>query len=831
MQFGADLNAYTSFDQTVYILPIPTDKPDNLEKGFQIIEDWAHNALLNDQDIDDERGVVLEESRLGKGADDRMLRKYFPKLTEGTLYAERLPIGKDDILKKFKYNKIKDFYNDWYRPDLQAVVISGDIDTTTAKKMLLDHFEHLKNPSPEEKRKYETIKARTEPQAMVVTDKEATNTTLGIFYPYVKKKENITVADYRQDIIRNLALSIINHRLNDLAQGATPPFPFAMAGFDNLVHGYESFTVFSSFSKSGPDSALNAIAAELLKLRKFGITAPELEIAKKEIMSAMEKTYNERTTTDSKDLAEECIRNFTDKEPIPGIENEYNYFKTYVPGIVAADLNGVLKTWLSSKNTFTLITGPDRIDVELPTQKDLLKMSDAAFSQNVNPVQTKKVAANLMEKKPEKTETSSVSSLDKIDGLDATTYTLGNGIKVTIKQTNFKTDEILLTGVKKGGSNNYSLEDRNNVHFATDVVESMGIAEFTPNDLDKVLAGKNISIKLSIGEISDQIKASSNVKDFEAMLQLLNLNLSSPRRDDALFKAFKTKQTTAIEFMTSNPRVAFFDTTVKMLYDNNPLARMVIPKPSDIDAINMDRVLEIYRNEFRSADGYQFFIVGNVKPETALPLIETYLGSLPAYHTLPNFKDNGVRPVEGNRDFTFNKGKENQSIVFSVCAGTAPYSEDFALKVQALAEVLNIKVIEVLREKMGGIYAGGFNGNVTKEPYERFSMVLQLPCGPENVDKLIKAANDEIDNLKTNGPSSGDLDKVKSQWKEKHIISLKENGYWADKLESTLFWGRDKDRVTGFDKYVDKLTTTDIQEVAKQVFNGNNKFVSILKPE
>ena len=828
VQFGADLNAYTGFDQTVFILPIPTDKPGNLDKGFQILEDWAHNASLTDQDIDDERSVVLEESRLGKGAEDRMLKQYFPKLTEGTKYAERLPIGKDDILKKFSYQRIKDFYADWYRPDLQAVVVVGDIDTTTAKKMIMDHFANLKNPSPEKRRKYETVKPWTEPHAMVVTDKEATNTMLALMYPYTKKKENVTVTDYKQGIVRNLALGIINHRLSDLTQAEEPPFPYAQASFDDLIHGFESFSFYSGFNKSGPDSAINALAAEVLKLKKFGVTVAELDQVKKEMMSEMDKTFNELTTTDSKAFAEECIRNFTDKEPIPGIENEHSYYKSFMPSITVAEVNTMIKNWLNSKNVFTLVTGPKREDVRLPSEKELNEMTEAAFKQNINQAKAQRVADNLLEKKP---MAGTVVSTQREEAFDATTFTLSNGIKVTVKTTDFKSDEIVLSGIKKGGSNNYDLEDRSNVHFATEVVESMGLADFKPTDLEKVLAGKNVSVKVNIGEINDMVKAASNVKDFETMMQLLYLNLTSPRRDESLFKSYKSRQITSIEFMTANPRVAFFDTTVKVLYENNPMARMVIPRPADFEKINMDRTIEIYRDEFAAADGYQFFIVGNIKPEVAKPLIETYLGSLRSVHHKPTYKDNGVRPATGNHDFTFHKGNDKQSIIFEAFAGQAPYSEDFALKVQALAEVLNIKVIEDLREKMGGIYAGGFNGNVTKEPYEHYSMVLQLPCGPENVEKLLSAADYEIDSLKTQGPDPKDLDKVKSQWKEKHLVSIKENGYWMGKLESVLFWERDKDHVLNYDSYVDKLTPADVQDAAKKIFSGDNKFTAILKPE
>src|SRR6185437_13446540 len=270
VEFGADLNAYTSFDETVYILPIPTDKPGNLEKGFQIIEDWAHNALLTDTDIDQERGVVLEESRLGKGADERMLKKYFPKLTEGTRYADRLPIGKDDILKTFKHETIRRFYRDWYRPDLQAVMVVGDIDTGTAMNMIRQHFAGLNNPAGERDRFYVDVKPRTKSDAMVVTDKEAMNSSLQILFPFYKKTDETTLGDYRNiNIKRQLVFSMINRHLNDLAQSGNPPFPFAQAYFNDMIHGYESFSVYTVFSNDGPQKALNAVAAELLRSKQY----------------------------------------------------------------------------------------------------------------------------------------------------------------------------------------------------------------------------------------------------------------------------------------------------------------------------------------------------------------------------------------------------------------------------------------------------------------------------------------------------------------------------------------------------------------------------------
>ncbi len=828
VRFGADLNAYTSFDQTVYMLPVPTDKPGNLEKGFQIIEDWAHNALLTDQDIDEERGVVLEESRLGKGANDRMMKKYFPKLAEGSLYAQRLPIGKDDIIKNSKYEKTRNFYHDWYRPDLQAVVVVGDIDAAKAKKMIEQHFGAIKNPANERVRKYVDVFPRKAPDAMVVTDKEATNSVLQIVFPYTKKHDEVTLGDYRSNLVKQMAVAIINRRLTDLSQSGNPPFPFAGVGFDDMIHGYEALQVYALFSNDGLEKAMNAVTGELLRAKKFGFTEQDMELAKKNMMSGIEQQFNERNTTDSKDRVDEYIRAFLDKEPFPGIENEYSYIKSMLPTIKAEEVNKLVKEWLANTNTFSLITAPDKPNVKLPSDKELLGMTRKAFEQNLEKAEEKAVATSIMDAKP---SPGKVVSQLKEEGMDATTYTLSNGAIVTVKHTDFKSDEILLTAVRKGGSNGYGLADRNNVHFAADVVDAMGLGRFSPSDFEKVMAGKKVELTEKINEITDELSGSSTVKDFEALMQVTYLQITQPRRDADLFKAFKEKQKTMIGFMSGNPQAAFVDTAIKTLFNNNPLARMVIPKPSDFDNINLDRLIQIYNDEIGTIDGYHFFIVGNVDQATVVPLIETYLGSIPEKGTAGVIKDNGVRPVKGIKELKFHKGKEPKSLIMAIYSGEIGYSEDLSLKAQALTEILNIKVIEDLREKLGKIYGGGFRGSVSKEPYERYSIQLQLPCGPESVDTLLAASNIEIKELIAKGPEAKDLDKVKSQWREKYRTDVKENKYWNEKLQSALFWGRDKDHILQYEKYIDKLTPADIQETAKKLFDGKNQFTSVLYPE
>ena len=403
--------------------------------------------------------------------------------------------------------------------------------------------------------------------------------------------------------------------LKKLSQGGNPPFPFAGVGFDDLIHGYEALQVYALFSNGGLEKAMNAVTGELLRAKKYGFTVQDLELAKKSMMSGMEQQYNERTTTDSKDRVDEYIRAFLDKEPFPGLENEYAYFKSMVPSIKIEEVNKEVKEWLANMNTFSLITAPDKADVKLPTDKELLSMTKKAFEQSIEKTEEKAVATSLMDTKP---APGKVVSTVKEEGLDATTYTLSNGVKVTVKHTDFKSDEILLTAVRKGGSNGYNLADRDNVHFATDVVDAMGLGKFSPSDFEKVMAGKKVELSEKINEITDELSGSSTVKDFEALMQVTYLQITQPRKDEDLFKAFKDKQKTMIGFISGNPQAAFMDTTIKTLYNNNPLARMVIPKPADFDNIDLDRLIHIYNDEIGTIDGYHFYIVGNVDQATRL---------------------------------------------------------------------------------------------------------------------------------------------------------------------------------------------------------------------
>ena len=829
VDFGADLNAYTSFDETVYILPIPLSDPNNFKKGMQVLQDWASTVAFEDKQIDDERGVVLEESRSGKGAQDRMFRKSYPKQYEGSKYAERLPIGKDSILKSFKYDAIKRFYKDWYRPNLMAVIVVGDIDVNATEKMIQDMFGGLKNPINPKPRTAFPVPARTKNDALVLTDKEATNYTVEMTFSAVKTDPVITINDYRNDLlIKPLFTTMLNQRMNELAQSANPPFSFAGGGFNSYARGYESFNAYAVAGKKGIDTAYNALLTEIERVKRFGFTQEELERAKKSRLASLERSFNNRDKTESAQIIEEYIRYYLEQEPSPGIETEFNYAKELFPGIQMQEVNAIANQLKQNEKVFVNIQGPEKADVVLPTNANLIAAVENASKIPVKAYEEKAIASSLLKSKP---TSGTLVKETKNEILGITELQYSNGTKVILKPTTFKQDEIILTGFKKGGINTYGLADKYSAENASTIIQQMGIGDFTPVDLRKFLAGKIASASVGLSAINVSAGGRSSVKDVETMFQLLYSNFTNTRKDEALFTAWKEKQKTQMQFMTADPQFAFLDSVYKVLYDGNPLAPTQIPKPGNYDKINFERSIAIYKELTADANDFTFIMVGNINVDAIKPLLATYIGSLPSKGGIGKIGDNGVRVNKGVKDFTVYKGKEQKSFILNIYSGEVPYSEDLAFKAEMLSEILNIKIIEDLREKIGGIYSGGINGTVQKYPYNSYIFGLQLPCGPENVDKLKKASAEEIEKIKANGPEQKDLDKVKKSLMEKYTVNMKENNFWTGVLQGIYFSDKDPQRTLNYEKVVNDITVNDIKKTANLLFDGKNIIGGVLLPE
>lgn len=828
VQFGADLNAYTSFDETVYILPIPSDDPEKIDKGFTILEDWAGNALLDTAEINKERGVVLEESRLGKGANERMGKQYFPELFNGSQYSSRLPIGKDSILQNFKAESLVSFYKTWYRPDLEAVIVVGDIDPAIAEQEIIKHFSQFKNPVSEVPRPaIISIAERIQNTGMVLTDKEQTLKILQVFNYIEKAKPITTWADYKETVVEGLFNSLINQRLTELTQQADPPFLFGSTAFQNFIRGYRSFISIAAIGDKPVKNAIDALVTTTEAVRKYGFLAPELERGKMNLLNQTEKAFNDKDKTESAVLVQGYINNYLTASPAIGIANRYAFIKQVLATITLEEVNAVAKKMETTQGKFALLLSPEKDAAKLPSNSELINLVATAHQLPVKPYQEKTMANSLMDKKP---TSGKIISEKKNAALGTTDLILSNGITITLRPTDFKNDDIQMDAWRWGGTHNYTLADKENAQNAATIVQQMGVKDITPTDLRKFLAGKTVTVQPYMNPYDEGIQGSSSVKDFETFLQLVNLYFTQPKKDEKLFQSFINTQKGFVQNLKDNPGNYFSDTIAKAEYKNNPWAPS-LPNASDFDKISLDRVFSIYKSLYGNAYGMHFTFVGNIDAAKIKPLLETYLGSLPSKNKENKFTDEGLRPVKGIGDISVNKGAAKQSRVTILFTGEAPYSKEEDMKIKVLTAALNIKIIEKLREELSLIYGGGMGGALTKRPYNHYSISAGFPCAPENVSKVITSFFDIIKNAQNNGVEQKDLDKVKETLKKQNEDQLKDNDHWLNVLSMSWIERDDPIWIYDYAKKVNAITVKDLQLTAKKYLNLQNYIKAVLNPE
>jgi len=829
VEFGNDLNAYTGFDETVYILPIPTDQPNNLEKGFQILEDWAHQVSYLDEDINGERAIILEESRLGKSGEERMFKKVYPELFKGSKYANRIPIGVDSIIKTFNPELIRKFYHDWYRPELMAVIVVGDIKKDQAMAMIKKHFEGLTSPSNARPRVYANVPPYTSNNAMVVTDKEATGYEFSINYSAKPSRPENTQEGYRKDLVKQLYNGMMSSRFRELTQKENAPFMFAGIGFDSYAKFYESFNISGSTGTNDVKKGMDAALEEVERVKRFGFTTAELERTKKNILSSYERSWNNRDKNESGSYADEYIRNFTDEESIPGIDAEYNMVKNILPQITLNEVNAVSDLFKSETNRFTFVTGIEQdTKAKLPTTQEIIAMLDAKVNdKNIKAYEEKAISSTLLTKP---LPVGKVISKQSNAMLGTTEIILSNGVKVSLKKTDFKNDQILFSASKWGGLSSYLLKDKFSAENAAQLVMSMGVGGFNPVDLRKALAGKVVSISPTISNLSAGFSGSSSKKDIETLFQLLDLYVTEPRIDSTLFKSVVQRGKAQVAMLGANPQYAFLDTLTKVLYSNNPLTPTTIPKVENYEKIDLNRAVSIYKERLGDIGGMHITIVGSFEEKEMIALLEKYVAGLPA-KTKATFVDNKLRPFVGENNFQFKRGKEDKSLIIGIIHGEAPYSEVLSQKMTALSDAMNIIITEEMREKIQGIYGGGTNASVTKYPYGMYQLVLQLPCGPAKVDTLIAAYKMELKELAEKGIAQSYVDKVKKAWIEKYKVEVKTNEYWLSALQNISEGELTQERVLNAEKYFNQLSVNDIKEAAKMISKPKGSLIAVQLPE
>jgi zinc protease len=828
VKFGADLNAYTSFDETVYILPIPTDKPENLETGFLVLEDWAQGVTMEDGAIDQERNIVLEEARMGKGADDRMVRKLLPEVFNGSQYAKRIPIGKESILKHFPHAVIRRFYADWYRPDLMAVIVVGDVDTAQAEKMVRAHFEGLKNPVGERPRKYVDIPSSNRTSGLVITDREATENVVRIGYPVRKFPPDLTIADYRKGLIKNLFTSMLTQRLQELTQQENPPFIGAYSGEESLAPGFKSFTSSVYLGRGGAAPAITAVVQENARARLFGFNQEEMERAKKRMHRDAETAYNERNKSESSGYVREYIGNFLEQEPIPGIANEYAYITDLLPGISLDEVNSYTRQVIPGHSgKMVAYMGSSHEKEKIPTTTQLLKLVKAAEKTPLTAKAEKNLPSALMAQPP---KAGSIVGEKQDKKLGTIELALSNGVNVILKPTDFKNDQVMIGAARFGGRSLYGEHDMYSARYSSSVVYSMGLDSFTPLDLTKIMSGKSASLYTSIDGFTESISGSAGIDDIESLFQLLYMRMMEPRKDETLFHAFVSKSQDMAKESMSNPETVFYDMLQTTLYNNHPRLAHVA-KPEDFSHIDLDRALAIYRDRFGSAKGMTFVMVGSFDVEKIKPLIATYLASLPAGEIPTRYQDLGMRPITGVVKKEMRIGIEPKSRVSLAFTGDAAYSREENRRMRMLMEVMNIRIVDNLRQKLSLIYSGGMSGAIDRVPYASYRINVNLPCGPENVDKVVSALFAEIEKIKKEGPTKEEIDKVKKNWIEEYRIAMRTNSKWLASLQDAALFGTDPAAFLSDEEGIDAITPEEIKAAANRYFNTGNYVQAVLYPE
>nr|WP_315481499.1 insulinase family protein [uncultured Undibacterium sp.] len=828
VKFGADLNAYTSFDETVYILPIPTDKPANLDKAIMVLADWAHGLAFDHTEIDRERGIVLEEARLGKGAEDRLNKQVLPKILHGSKYAERLPIGKEDVLKNFQYDALKRFYRDWYRPDLMAVVVVGDIDLAQAKRLIEKNFSALKNPQKPRTRVISQVPIKNINDAVVAIDKEANIATVSISQGRYLNKNDGKFGSYRERRIQSFFNVMLSNRLRELAQLPQPPFLGASSGVKNLVAQYQEFNSLAAIGKAGVQTAIEALMRENKRVAQFGFSAAEFERAKSNALRNMEDAYKEREKSQSAELASEFIRNFLVGEAIPGIEAEYAFHQVIMKQISLDDVNQFARTILVNQEPKLIVyQGNDKPDHVIPDSQQLMEMVKRAEQVAVTAYTEKKTVATLMDAAP---QAGSIINEVKDSKLGTTTWTLSNGVTLVMKPSDFKNDQILLGASRAGGMSMVADTDFLQARYATTIVGVMGMKDIAPLELGKFLAGKNVSVSTKFGENFEGISGSSSKRDLETMLQVIYLAMTAPRRDPALFQSFVGKQQDALRNQMASPFAVFQDQLIHTMYPAHPRLP-VLSTPEHIAALDLDRLMAIYQARFSSAKGFTFFLVGSFDIEKVKSLVLSYLAGLPAHEVEVGIKDHGLRPVSGIVKKNVYVGKESQSLVTLQMHGERKMSIADRMRFSAIMEVLQLRLTAKMREELGAVYSPQVSYRTILNPYQGYMVELYLPSGPEHVDQLLRSSFTLIEDMKKNPVTEDELKKVKENWLKNRQEQMKTNEFWMAIFNDVKEDNENPMHVFTFNDRVKQLQTREVQDAAKIYLNMDNYIQVVMYPE
>ncbi|WP_373156060.1 M16 family metallopeptidase [Bacteroides cellulosilyticus] len=822
IKFGTNLNAYTSIDETVYnISNAPIDRTGVLDSCLLILHDWSNYILLKDDEIDKERGVIREEWRSRNSGMLRVYTDLLPTIYQGDKYADCMPIGSIDVINNFPYKDIRDYYHKWYRPDLQGIVIVGDIDVDTVEAKLKAVFADVQKPVNPAERTYYPVTDNKEPIVAIGTDKEVDDPSIEIYFKQdaTPDSEKNNVGYLASQYMTSMISSMLNARLSELVQSANPPFTRASSYYSDffVAKTKEAFALSASSKADGIETALKTLLQETERARRFGFTESEYARARANYLQSLESAYNEREKTKHGSYVREYVQNFLNGEPISGIEAEYAMMNQLAPNIPLQAMNMVMQQLVPDSNQVVIIAGPAKEGLKYPTKEEVINLLKGMKDLDLQAYVDKVSDEPLMKEAP---KGGKIISEKEGDIYGSTKLVLSNGVTVYVKKTDFKADEIRMKGTSLGGKSIFPDKDALNFAVMDNVIAVGGLGNFSQVDLTKVLAGKKVSVNAGLGATTENVFGTCSPKDFETMMQLTYLTFTAPRKDAEAFESFKNRMKAQLESAQANPLSSINDSLQKAMYNNHP--RVVMMKPEMVDQIDYDRILEMYNDRFKDASDFTFYFVGNIDLETAKPLIAEYLGALPAINRKETFKDTKMSIRKGvyKNEYAKEQQTPTATIVF-LYSGKAPYTLKNDILLSFATQVLDMVYTEEVREKEGGTYGVNCFGDLQKYPKEQLLLQIVFQTDPAKKDKLAGIVVDELKKLAAEGPSDVHLQKVKEYMLKKYADNQKENGYWMNNLNDYFYYGMDM--TEGYTDIVNSITAKDIQKFVSDLLKQGNE--------
>ena len=824
-QFGPHVNAYTSFDETVYMLNVPTNRPGVLTRGFEALSDFAGGVTLDAGEIDKERGVVIEEWRGRLGASTRMQEPQLRALFGGSKYTDRLPIGTPEILKSFPAQRLRDFYRDFYRPDRMALIVVGDIEPQEIDAEIRKHFGGLM-ARPASARPVSPIPPHQDTRYVSVSDREAQGSGVTVYHKR-PLRDLRTVADYRRTVVQGLMYQMLNARFSEIARATDAPFLGASSGDDTLGRTVEAFAVSARVRDGAIERGLTALGQELARVRQHGFGEAELGRAKASMLARYERAYNERDNSESDGLADELVRNFLTAEAAPGIEVEVDLVRKFLPTITSTEVAALAREFITDENRVVIATAPEKPELKPVTETALGNALRTGLTASVTPWRDEVAGRELLAKAP---MPGTVKARREIPEIGVTVLTLSNGVEVWLKPTDFRNDQISFTSYARGGLSMAPPEDYFNASLAGSLVGLSGIGGFNPVDLGKLLAGKLANVSPTVSTYTHGMGGSTTPRDLETALQLLYLQFTAPNRDPAAFELMKQRLEANLANQAQSPGAVFGERLRCLNTVNHYTCRSI--KTEDIAKLNPDRMQAFYRQLYANAADFTFFFVGSFKVEQMVPLLEKYVASLPSTGTATSkLADLRLQfPAKVVREPVY-KGQEPRSqTVISFFADTG-LEELETHRVQAATTVVENRLRDILREQLGGTYSVGVGYSSTSPVPGYGTTSVQFGSSPENVEKLQAAVMAELDRLRKEGPTAADVQAVKEGEKNGLQEAMRENSYWQGSLMTMHLLGRDARRIPQRIERAESLNQENIHAAIRKYFPAERHTIVTLLPE